>query len=359
MTIAGLLVALGGLALVLEIGLRCKLGAPWAERLPTLRVQPDPRCGFRPMPGDVHYGYTQLIRLNNLGLRGPDVHRKKEGEYRVVVIGDTTVYGIGLADDTLLTTVLEQELNRREYFSRFRVVNLGVRAFALNQRLALLEVLADQLEPDHVVLFIGFHAFRRANIVGYYERVKERDWYMLDLEGKPTRKAVLKWQMVQLARKSATVAWGYNFYKLWRRRNEVPVRLLHGATSGEVDERLGYVRQQLDRFKAVAEGHGAQISVALVPFAQQLENDCPANRFQSAIREIAEALDISCVDLLPKLRELTRRTGRLPAAPFDEHYDAAANRVMAMQLVEHVRAMLHSTAETRPAPSSDSPAAAY
>jgi lysophospholipase L1-like esterase len=336
--LGGIVVALAGFALLFELGLRSKLGAPWAERLPTLRVRPDPHCGYRPVPGDVHYGYRQLTKLNNLGLRGPDVEDKKQGEHRIVVVGDSIVFGIGLSDDDLLTTVLEQELNRREPCGRFRAVNLGVRGFALNQQLALFEVLAGDLKPDHVIVVFGLHSFSRANIAKFYGQIRKLDWYMPDLDGKPTRTAVFRWRCVWLARKSATVAWVYRWYKYWRRRNEVPIKLLHGTASGDVEQGLGFVQQQLDRFKAVAGSHGADFSVAVVPFEQQLAHDYPANRYQSALREITAALDVPSVDLLPELRDLYRKTGRLPAAPFDEHYNAAAHRVMAMQLVDHLHA---------------------
>jgi hypothetical protein len=57
---------LGGLvvvALFFEAAIRILNGAPQgAEQLPLLRLQPDRRLGYKPIPGDRPYVYDELIK---------------------------------------------------------------------------------------------------------------------------------------------------------------------------------------------------------------------------------------------------------------------------------------------------------
>jgi hypothetical protein len=210
------MICLAFFGLSLELGVRWKLGAPRFERLPLLRIKPDPRFGYVPVPRDVHYAYDQLTKLNSLGLRGPEVESIQEGEYRILVLGETQVYGPGLADDELITNVLEHELNKgADPGHHCKVINLGVRAYALNQQFALLELLGVGLEPDYVVLLFYIFSYRSTDISRYYKRARNRDWYMVGLGGKPTGSALFKWRIVQLARKSALVASLHSMYKSW------------------------------------------------------------------------------------------------------------------------------------------------
>jgi hypothetical protein len=164
------------LFLLLELVVRFSIGAPRSERLPLLRVQPHPLLGYQPLPNDIHYGYDQLTALNRLGLRGPEVTAKQPGECRILLLGETQVYGLGIPDKQLLSHVLEVQLGQTTSGQRYRVINLGVRAYKLNQQLALLENLALALEPDLVVILIYYYGLGQADIRNYYNpaRSKER-----------------------------------------------------------------------------------------------------------------------------------------------------------------------------------------
>src|SRR5258707_420722 len=51
------------------------------------------------------------FRANKLGLRGPDVpFPKPAGTFRIVVLGDSFVAGYGVAEEHLLTSLLEKQL---------------------------------------------------------------------------------------------------------------------------------------------------------------------------------------------------------------------------------------------------------
>jgi hypothetical protein len=285
------------------------------------------------MPNDVHYGYDQRTRLNNLGMRGPAVDTKEKKEYRILALGETQLYGLGVADAELLTSVLQGKLRERKPPQRLcTVINLGVRAFTLNQQFALLKSKGLGLEPDHVIVFVYIFSFGNTDISQYYERVKHRDWYMLDLGGKPTGTLLLKWRMIQLARKSAFIAWLHSLYKGWQTRDALRAKLLRGLEDKEVANRLAYVKDQLNQFAELGRRHDFSLSLGAIPIPAQLVQEFPRELYLSELRKMATSLGIPFFDFLPPLRRFYEESGRSPVAPFDEHYDATAHKLMATHL---------------------------
>jgi hypothetical protein len=250
-------------------------------------------------------------------------------------MGETQVYGLGISDDELLTAVLEKELNNRiGRQQRCRVINLGVRGFTLNQQYALLESIGVGLQADHVIIMMYIYSLGRTNLSRYYERVKHRDWYMADIGDKPSGRALLKWHMVQLARKSAFVAWLHSVYKGWQTRSTLRGKLLRGVKDEKVTERFAYVRDQLRQFRELGHLHDFGLSLGAIPVPAQLTHDFPHELYLSELRKMASSLKIPFFDFLSPLRRLYKESGLLPVAPFDEHYDATAHRIMAVHLAD-------------------------
>jgi hypothetical protein len=331
------MVSLAIVVLLLEATVRFTVGAPRAERIPLLRVKPDPQLGYRPLPGDAHYSYDQLTELNSLGFRGPDVTPKGPDEFRILALGETQAYGLGLTDDELFTHILEEELNGMAPDRRCRVINLGVRGFTLNQQLALLQTLGVSLKPDYVILFFYIYSFGQFNISKYYEQVKHRDWYMLDFGTKPTGTALWRWRLIQVGRRSALIAFLHYQYKRWVERDSLANKLLRGDTNIKVNQTFNYVDQQLGLFQNLAHRNGFLFSLAVIPLPQQLLREYPGNEYQAGLRRIATAHEISFLDLLPPLSDLYRQLQRVPVAPFDAHYDATAHRAMATRAADFLR----------------------
>ncbi len=330
---------IGGLvvvALLFEVAIRILIGAPREEQLPLLRVQPDRRLGYRPMSGDQHYGYDKFIKLNSLGMRGPEVIPKRPGEYRILALGGTQLYGLGIADTELVTSVLEDRLNQHHHAGTYRVINFGVRAFTLAQQLHLLEDVGVTVEPDHVVLFIDIYSLGEIDILKYYRRIAARDWFMLDLDAKPGGFVLGKWYLIQTARQSALLTWLYSFYKVWSQRNSFGSKVLRGEKDTNVERVLTLVKKHVDAFVLLANKHHFELSLVLLPLPSQVSHDHPNLLYQSEFRNIALAGKLPFFDLLEPLRRLYQQTGHLPVAPFDAHYDALAHEAIAGFLLDAI-----------------------
>lgn len=94
---------------------------------------------------------------NSLGLRGPErPFAKPAGTRRVVVIGDSTVAGYGVANDDVFTVKLEGLL-RANSRSPFEVINVGRTGSSTIRELDLYTMIGRRFEPDVVVLayFLG------------------------------------------------------------------------------------------------------------------------------------------------------------------------------------------------------------
>lgn len=91
------------------------------------------------------------VHINALGLRGPELERTKPPDRRrVLVLGDSYVFGVGVDEEHVFSTRLRQRLERGG--ARVEVVNAGVSGYSTDQQLVLLQELGPRLAPDVVVL---------------------------------------------------------------------------------------------------------------------------------------------------------------------------------------------------------------
>jgi lysophospholipase L1-like esterase len=99
--------------------------------------------------------------MNSLGLRSPEVPSKREGEFRILSLGESTTYGVGVAQDRTYSAQLERILNRSgieegtlgDGNRRFRVINAGVSAYSSTQSVLYLKLRGLKLKPDMVLFY--------------------------------------------------------------------------------------------------------------------------------------------------------------------------------------------------------------
>jgi len=284
------------------------------------------------MPGDLHYTYDIPVRLNALGFRGSEVSAKAATEYRIVALGDSHVYGQGIADVDLATTLIERHYRRPPWSCDVRVVNLGVRAYSINQEYALLRLLGRTLAPDLVLLFFYLNDFELVDVHHRWERFKHLDWYMFDLGAKPAGDVMRWWTIRQIARTSALVNWAHDAWAAWTSRDDFE----DAALQGRLDRaRIDDVYAYLERFVALADELNTRFTIVIVPHAAQIRREFPQNRYQRTIVEMAGRLGTTVIDPLPAFRRDYAEHKRWPVIPFDGHYDASGQRLLAAGVLEH------------------------
>lgn len=98
-----------------------------------------------------HTNVTWLARLNNLGLRGPDVDLARTDDRRILFVGDSFTFGYGLDEALIFPTLVGEALNRAGG-KPWTVINAGVGGWGTLQQLAYAKDHLAEFRPDVVVL---------------------------------------------------------------------------------------------------------------------------------------------------------------------------------------------------------------
>lgn len=164
------LVPLGAAEFIVRTWFSEGLASPEPQRLATLlMLESVERDGLR-FRGRAHASFSLAgvdYRHDRLGLRtSPFETPKPAGVVRLLCLGDSTTYGLGVAEPQSWPRRLEAELNTAPPGGRrVEVVNAGVPAFNTTDAIALFDAIVDDVQPDAVLLGwfandlerLGFH----------------------------------------------------------------------------------------------------------------------------------------------------------------------------------------------------------
>lgn len=118
-----------------------------------------PDLPYRLRPGVTIPLHDFTVRVNPLGLRGPDTTpQPAPGRRRLLFLGDSVVYGEGLEQQDTLPTLLETALNdgRR---TPTEVLNAAAPGYNTEAELAFLRELGLSLAPDGVILGVSLNDY--------------------------------------------------------------------------------------------------------------------------------------------------------------------------------------------------------
>jgi len=119
---------------------------------------------------------TSTFTTNNLGFRGDDIQRPKpSGEYRVFLVGGSTMECLIPDDSDSIDAVLERAL-RTKTQRRVEVYNAGKSGDRSDDHVAIISQRIMHLEPDLVVLFAGINDLVVAAAGHDYLHLRSRDF---------------------------------------------------------------------------------------------------------------------------------------------------------------------------------------
>ena len=123
---------------------------------------PDVAIGYRLRPHArtrfVTSEFDTEIAVNAQGVRDDaDIGPKPANERRIVVLGDSLVLSVQVAQQQTFCTRLEESLNRPGAAVRYRVINAGVQGYGPVEELLFFRQVARALQPDLVIetIFVG------------------------------------------------------------------------------------------------------------------------------------------------------------------------------------------------------------
>jgi lysophospholipase L1-like esterase len=102
--------------------------------------------------------WDSLAHVNSLGFRGPDTPREKpSGKYRIVALGASTTYGIGLADEDTYPAQLEAALRYSLPSIDVEVINAGLVSATTAESLHRFFTDILPLSPDMIFIYHGYN----------------------------------------------------------------------------------------------------------------------------------------------------------------------------------------------------------
>lgn len=110
----------------------------------------DHYIGPRPWPVE----FDAPVRINSLGLRGPEIGEREPGAYRVMLLGDSMVAGFEVPWEQTFGRLIERQL-AAEFDFPVQVINAAVRGYGTDQSYLYYKERGHRLEPDLVVFLHG------------------------------------------------------------------------------------------------------------------------------------------------------------------------------------------------------------
>jgi lysophospholipase L1-like esterase len=130
-----------------EVSFTSRIGRPISSLSGPLRLRIAPFTVYENLPRQ----QTEFFSINGRGFRGTRL-RQPPGYPRIVVVGGSAAFGIGLdRDDDAFAAILESLLPGSE------VINAGVTGFGSGQELAFLATQLLDVKPELVVAFDGWN----------------------------------------------------------------------------------------------------------------------------------------------------------------------------------------------------------
>lgn len=146
-TLSAVVVTLAALLVCAELLLRFGRTQA-ADELPT-HMEQTPYTPIRLRPGYSGVVWERIVHTNRWGFRDePDFPvEPAPGETRVLSLGDSIGYGVGIAADEHYSKVIERRLNEADEGQRWRVVNAGSQGYSPSGYAAYLRYEGLELKP--------------------------------------------------------------------------------------------------------------------------------------------------------------------------------------------------------------------
>ena len=341
-------------------------GGPLTRRDSELGWTLKPDVAWPDVPGTWENGLT----TNPAGFRdAAHAEAKAPGAYRVAVLGDSFVFGSGVAQDAILTRRLAARLG-----PGFEIVNLGVPGYGTDQELLTLRRWGRKLSPDLVLLGFFWNDVMENTSERIYGLPKPR----FTLEGGrlvPHPPAGFSAPSTY-ARLDATLASRSHLWSLLRsglstagravgeaeeRPVSIDLSLRNPPASREADFELTFAL--LGAVRDEAASLGAPFAVFSVPPRFLVDAGVAARLLRvyglpkdaleedgfRRVREACAARGIPFLDLLPGFRRESAAGGRL-FLPTGIHWTAAGHDAAARLLEPAVRTGLSSVSGRSPDP---------
>jgi len=241
------------------------------------------------------------VRINQDGLRGPELRPRTESTVRILCLGDSMTWGWGVTDDQVYTALLGRQLQTRYPDTDIQMINAGVPFYGTIDEVALLRHRIDEFDPDIVILTFNavddFEQNRRPSIErqvfedGIIRYVPDYEWARGPAWTTLLNRAKHHSHLLRLLSE--------NIGRILMRADMLSP--LESVSSNFFnDNEAETARQLLTEIAVLSELHGASVVFMYAPEKMQAFAK-PSEELRAArlVRETAESVNAAFVDLTP------------------------------------------------------------
>lgn len=260
-------------------------------------------------------------RINALGFRDTEfAFDKQPDELRVLALGDSFTFGIGVQLEDAWPQVLERGLTD-ELQRPVQVINAGfVAGYMPTTYVTWLAEHGQQYQPDLVLVGLCLNDMGNIPMMAYR-------WNQLEDDDSSLRS--LAWARHLLARGELERA-------VAERQGDESDRGFDFTKRLEKDPRTWQATAAaLVRMDRWCEQRGIRFAVAVLPMVSRLDSDYPFAGLHELVRTLGGNQGVEVVDLFPALRG--RRDSDLWAHPTDQHPNDVGQALLAGYLLQYLR----------------------
>lgn len=231
-----------------EIALRIRQSRAHQPLGTSVWSEPDDHLGYR-LRRDYHTPDGRAY-LNADGFRGDSLHLvSSPGSPRIVVVGNSCVFGAGIEDPYVFETLLERKLRATGAESAI-VYNAGVGGYNSNQCRLYLERELWNLRPDTIILYVGWNDLVTATWPFFAEN--------LQLGPAVAPRSSSPWDWLEHSKL---------FWSLRSRWRSLSLRLLRPDRGLDVwnEQAIANYRENLDAIRESCEKRGVGLLFCLLP----------------------------------------------------------------------------------------------
>ncbi len=279
----------------------------WKYATAIKRIAADPALGHEHTPGTAARLMGHDVAINRQGLRNRDVAAAKPaGTTRIMMLGDSIVFGWGVAQDKTMSVELERDLAAGG-FGPVEVINTGVGNYNTAMETAYFLGAGAALQPDIVVL----------------------NYFINDAEPTPTYKAVPWYAKRFYAYAVSGGAW--DIFK--RTLLGGPAWKAYYADLYERDQPgWAVAKDSIRRLAAYCREHGIRLVLTNIPELREL-NPYPFAAVAADLAALARSEGFEYLDFLPALA--AEPPASLWVTAPDPHPNAKAHALMARALADY------------------------
>lgn len=275
--------------------------------------------------------HREPIYINSYGIREDDIPLKaSDGVYTILVVGDSTSFGYGIALEDTYVKRLEHMLNKASQSTEYRVINGAINKYNTVQERIFLEEIGLLYEPDLVM--VGFSLNDLS--LGPFGNAEDGPVAEKALDSYRSQIARQK-----LVKKSALVSYLYLMYAAWREGGDTStinegfkdlaetVSAREQDNGAQVQKKWERVIREYSKILEIARTNGFELAVAYVPYRFAL--DWPAEQFSRVDDEFKAFQQQTGVVYINPLSDLKKSEADLFLPNDPIHMDADGFEIVA------------------------------